>query len=147
MRGWGVTCGALLLVACAGRPVSLTRPPDIVPGTPATPRPAPPAPRLPSPPPAPEAPESPPPVVAERPPYLVLVPGSEVYYAPEQPVDLFFYNGLWFTRHRGRWFFSPDYSGPWTYLSPRGVPPALEHLPAEYRGAPPGPKAGPAGSG
>ncbi len=147
MRGWGVTCGALLLVACAGRPVPLTRPPDIVPGTPATPRPAPPAPRPPSPPPAPEAPESPPPVVAERPPYLVLVPGSEVYYAPEQPVDLFFYNGLWFTRHRGRWFFSPDYSGPWTYLSPRGVPPALEHLPAEYRGAPPGPKTGPAGSG
>lgn len=147
MRGWGVTCGALLLVACAGRPVPLTRPPDIMPGTPATPRPAPPAPRPPSPPPAPEAPESPPPVVAERPPYLVLVPGSEVYYAPEQPVDLFFYNGLWFTRHRGRWFFSPDYSGPWTYLSPRGVPPALEHLPAEHRGAPPGPKAGPAGSG
>lgn len=147
MRGWGVTCGALLLVACAGHPVPLTRPPDIVPGTPATPRPAPPAPRPPSPPPAPEAPESPPPVVAERPPYLVLVPGSEVYYAPEQPVDLFFYNGLWFTRHRGRWFFSPDYSGPWTYLSPRGVPPALEHLPEEYRGAPPGPKAGPAGSG
>jgi hypothetical protein len=151
MRGWGMTCGALLLVACAGRSVPLTRPPDVVTGAPATPRPVPPAPatpppapRPPAPAPVPEAPESPPPIVAERPPYLVLVPGSEVYYAPEQPVDLFFYNGLWFTRHRGRWFFSPDYSGPWTYLSPRGVPPALQDLPAEDRGAPPGPGGGPA---
>ncbi|HEU5394363.1 MAG TPA: hypothetical protein VFV36_06120 [Candidatus Methylomirabilis sp.] len=147
MRGWGVTCGALLLAACAGRSVPVTRPPDIVPGAPATPRPAPPAPRPPAPPPVPEAPESPPPVVAERPPYLVLIPGSEVFYAPEQPVDLFFYNGLWFTRHGGRWFYAADYTGPWTYLSPRGVPPALDRLPAEYRGAPAPPRGGSTGPG
>jgi len=158
MRGWNIACGALLLAACAARPAPLTRPPDIVPGAPATPRPvkqppatpfpAPPVPRAPSPPPAPEAPEPPPPVVAERPPYLVLIPDSEIYYAPEHPMDLFFYNGLWFTRHRGRWFFSADFTGPWIYLSPRGVPPALQHLPAGHRGAPPADPGGrPAGSG
>jgi len=150
MRGWGIACGALLLAACAGRPAPLTRPPDIVPGAaPAAPRPAPPAPRPPSPAPAPEAPESPPPLVADRPPYLVLIPGSEVYHAPGVPVDLFFYNGLWFTRHLGRWFFSQDYGGPWTYLSPRGVPPALQNLPAGSPGGAPGPRGdgGPGGSG
>ncbi|MBI3002899.1 MAG: hypothetical protein HYY54_04625 [candidate division NC10 bacterium] len=86
-------------------------------------------------------------MVAERPPYLVLIPGSEVYYAPELPLELFFYNGLWFTLHGGRWFYSADYTGPWTYLSPRGVPPALQRLPAEYRGTPSPPRGGTAGSG
>lgn len=149
MRALGVTCWALLLAACAAGGAPLTRRPDIVPGTfppPSPARPAPPAPRPPTT--APEAvPEPPPPVVAERPPYLVLIPGSEVYYAPEVPVELFFYNGLWFTLHGGRWFYSADYTGPWTYLSPRGVPPALQHLPAEYRGTPSPPRDGPAGSG
>lgn len=150
MRAVGMTCFALVLAACAaGAP--LTRGPDIVAGASRPPAPRPASPPLPEPAvpaPAPETvPEPPPPVVTERTPYLVLIPGSEVYYAPEQPVELFFYNGLWFALHAGRWFYSADYAGPWTYLSPRGVPPALQHLPAEYRGTPPAPRGGPAGSG
>ena len=151
MRGWVVACGALLLAACAGWPEMLTRPPEVAPTAPAAPRPPAPAPASPSaaprsPAPAPEAPEPPAPTTAGRPPYLVLIPDSEVYHAPEHPVGLFFYNGLWYTRNAGRWFFSPDYTGPWKYLAPRGVPPAIQHLPGGP-GAPPPPRRGPGGPG
>lgn len=169
MRIWAVACGALLLAACAGWLEVLTGPPEIAPATPATPRPpapvpgssapglrtpAPPpaprtpapAPRAPTPAPAPEAPEPPAPTKVERPPYLVLIPDSEVYYAPEHPGGLFFYNGLWYTRKAGRWFSSPGFSGPWKSLSPRGVPSPLQHLPASPE-APPPPRRGSAGPG
>jgi hypothetical protein len=160
MRGWAVACVALLLAACAGWPEMLTRPPEVAPTAPAAPRPPAPAPASPSaaprspapapaprsPAPAPEAPEPPAPTTGEHPPYLVLIPDSEVYYAPDHPVGLFLYNGLWYTRKAGRWFSSPGFSGPWKYLSPRGVPPPLQNLPASP-GAPPPPRRGPAGPG
>jgi hypothetical protein len=73
----------------------------------------------------------PPPVEFEGPPELVAIPGRYAYFAPDIDTDLFFYHGRWYRPHKGRWFRSEHYTGPWEHV--REVPPALIDLPRDYR--------------
>jgi hypothetical protein len=43
-------------------------------------------------------------VVVAQPPEMVLVPDSQIYYAPSVEAELFFYRGNWYTRHGRRWY-------------------------------------------
>ena len=44
-----------------------------------------------------------PPIVLAAPPQLVVVPGTSVYYAPDVPVNYFFYKGRYYTLANGVW--------------------------------------------
>lgn len=72
-------------------------------------------------------------VVVVEPPEMVLVPNSQIYYAPSVEADLFFYRGNWYTRNGHRWYRGRSYKGPWTVASPRTVPVAFGRLPGNYR--------------
>jgi len=80
----------------------------------------------------------PPPVVIQAPPPMAVIPGTYVYIAPNVGVDILFYHGHWYRPHEGRWFSSPSYNGPWTYVAPAGVPRPILELPPGYRRLPPG---------
>ena len=54
-----------------------------------------------------------PPLVIPGPPGLIVVPNAYVYYPPEVNENIFFYRGNWYRPHRGHWFSSPHYNGPW----------------------------------
>jgi hypothetical protein len=80
----------------------------------------------------------PPPFVFPAPPQLAYIPGTGTYYVVNSPVPMFFYNGRWWRVNRGLWFVSlGHFDGPWAYVKPRYVPPALAILPANYRTLPP----------
>src|SRR5512138_1669479 len=68
----------------------------------------------------------------EAPPAMVLVPDAPVYFAPGLSVDLFFYDGFWYTRDDGRWFRGPDYRGPWKSIGPRHVPRYIYRIRPDY---------------
>jgi len=70
------------------------------------------------------------------PPELVPIPGRYVYFVPDIDYDLFFYHSRWYRLHKGRWFRSENYAGPWEHV--REVPPALIDLPPDYRSIPRG---------
>jgi hypothetical protein len=69
----------------------------------------------------------------EADPEMVLVPEARVYFAPRVGVDLFFFDGFWFTRDRDRWYRGPDYRGPWREVPPRRVPPPVFRMRPDYR--------------
>jgi hypothetical protein len=79
---------------------------------------------------------APPQVEFEGPPELVPIPGRYVYFVPDIDFDLFFYHSRWYRPHKGRWFRSEHYTGPWEHV--REVSPALMDLPRDYRTIPPG---------
>src|SRR6266498_1759269 len=79
---------------------------------------------------------SPPPIEITEPPELLPIPGRYVYFVPDIDEDIFFYRGRWYRPHKGRWFRSESYNGPWEHI--RKVPPALIDLPSDYRDVPPG---------
>jgi WXXGXW repeat (2 copies) len=72
------------------------------------------------------------------PPQLVVVPGSSVYYAPDVPVNYFFYQGRYYTLANGAWFTAPVYNGPWAVIQIGQVPPPVLAVPVEYYKIPPG---------
>jgi hypothetical protein len=72
-------------------------------------------------------------VVVAQPPEMVLVPDSQIYYAPSVEAELFFYRGNWYTRHGRRWYRGRSYNGPWVVAAPRTVPGAFVRLPGNYR--------------
>ena len=72
------------------------------------------------------------------PPQLVVVPGTSVYYAPDVPVNYFFYKGRYYTVANGAWFTAPVYNGPWTVVQIGQVPPPILAVPMEYYHIPPG---------
>lgn len=76
----------------------------------------------------------PPAVVVAEPPEMVVIPQSMVYFAPGVSVELFFYEGYWWTPKEGRWFRSRAYNGPWAIVGPRYVPRAIVAVPPGYRG-------------
>jgi len=78
----------------------------------------------------------PPPIVVERPPELVIVPGSPVYYAPAVPYNFFYYDGAYYTFHDAHWFSARSAHGPWTYV--RRVPRPVVAVPVRYYRVPPG---------
>ncbi len=81
----------------------------------------------------------PPPVVVAGPPPMTVMPGPYyVYYAPEVPAGLFFYQGAWWRPHEGHWFRAYSYKGPWRYIDNDHTPTPILRLPADYRQVPPG---------
>ncbi len=72
------------------------------------------------------------------PPPVVVVPGTNVYVAPEANIDIVFYRGYWYRPYEGRWYRASDYNGPWAHLAPSRVPHVLVDLPPDYRNIPPG---------
>lgn len=83
-------------------------------------------------------PSPPPPVVIAAPPQLVVVPGTSVYYAPDAPINYFFYKGRYYTVANGVWSTAPAYNGPWIVIMAGKVPPAVLSVPVEYYKIPPG---------
>lgn len=55
-------------------------------------------------------------------PYLVVVPSTQVYYAPAMGWSLFFYQGYWYHPSEGRWYRSRHHNGPWRFVTPTRVP-------------------------
>ena len=66
----------------------------------------------------------PPTIVISGPPELVVVPGTDVYVAPDVEGDMVFYQGYWWRLFDGRWYRSRSYDGGWMYME-RGVPRAI----------------------
>lgn len=76
---------------------------------------------------------APQPVYVEEPPEMVVIPQSNVYFAPGVSVDLFFYDNRWWNRRGDRWYRASDYNGPWVAVGPRHVPTPVYRVPANYR--------------
>lgn len=76
-------------------------------------------------------------LVIPAPPALVVIPGTYVYYPPDVQVDIFFYHGYWYRPHRGGWYISTGYNGPWRTVGPGRVPRSLINVPPTYRRIPP----------
>ncbi|MEO8299873.1 MAG: hypothetical protein ABI574_18925 [Burkholderiales bacterium] len=70
-------------------------------------------------------------------PNLVRVPSYPVYYAPGLPVNLFFYDGLYWLFANDRWYTSPWYDGPWDGVGPFAVPLYVLRIPVRYYRVPP----------
>ena len=73
------------------------------------------------------------PVYVDQPPEMVVIPRSNVYFAPGVSVDLFFYDNRWWNRRGDRWYRASDYNGPWVSVGPRYVPAPVYRVPADYR--------------
>ena len=67
----------------------------------------------------------PPPIVFSAPPELVVVPGTNVYVAPDIEGDVLFHQGLWWRLYDGHWYRSRSYGGPWRYIVRERVPPVI----------------------
>lgn len=80
----------------------------------------------------------PPAYVVQTAPPVYVIPGTYVYYAPDIPVHILFYHGSWYRPFEGRWYRSPSYNGPWSYLAPAHIPHAIVKLPPHYLTIPPG---------
>ena len=72
-------------------------------------------------------------VVVAEPPEMILVPDSQIYYAPTVEAELFFYRGNWYTRSGNRWYRGRSYKGPWVVAPRRSVPGVFGRLPGNYR--------------
>ncbi len=77
-------------------------------------------------------------LVITAPPAMVVIPGTYVYFPPDVDANIFFYHGYWYRPHRGRWYVSAEYNGPWGYITINRVPSVLFNLPHSYRHVPPG---------
>lgn len=75
----------------------------------------------------------PPPIVVAEPPELVLVPRSQVYFVPQPEIDVFFYNGDWWSPRGDRWYRARAYNGPWGVVNKRYVPAPVYRVPKDYR--------------
>ena len=65
-------------------------------------------------------------------PEMLPVPDSPVYYAPNLDSNYFFYDGLYWDYNGDRWFASPWYNGPWSYVDPIYVPTYVLWVPINY---------------
>ena len=74
-----------------------------------------------------------PPLIIPAPPGLVVIPGSNVYFAPDVDVDVFFYHGYWYRPHHGHWYRSSGYKGPWGPIVITKVPRAVIAVPPGFR--------------
>jgi hypothetical protein len=75
-----------------------------------------------------------PPVVVAEPPQMVLVPRSRVYFSPEPQIDIFFYDGFWWSPRGDRWYRAREHNGPWGVIERRHVPRDVIRVPRDYRG-------------
>ena len=83
-------------------------------------------------------PPPPPPIVIPTPPQLVVIPQTQVSYAPALPYNYFFYGGKYYVSHEGAWFAAPAHHGPWTFVAVERVPKPLLRVPVAYYKVPPG---------
>ncbi|QHE83587.1 hypothetical protein [Hydrogenophaga sp. BPS33] len=70
-------------------------------------------------------------------PQLQRVPGYPVYYAPDAPGNVFFYDGLYWVFWDDTWYYSSWYNGPWQIMAPLYVPVYLLRVPVRYYRHPP----------
>ena len=68
------------------------------------------------------------------PPSVVVIPGTYVYYVPDAPVEIFFYQGYWYRPYRNYWYRAAFYNGPWVTISPSRIPNTLVNVHPGYRG-------------
>ena len=76
---------------------------------------------------------APQPVYVEQPPDMVVIPRSNVYFAPGVSVDLFFYEDYWWNRRGDHWYRSTAYNGHWVPVGSRHVPAPVYRVPSDYR--------------
>lgn len=82
---------------------------------------------------------APPPIVVETEPRVVLIPETDVYYAPDvATADLYVVGGVWFYFHDDHWFRGRSYRGPWVFVEERRLPPGLRKIPPGFRRHAPG---------
>ncbi len=72
------------------------------------------------------------------PPPVAVIPGTNVYFAPDVEADILFYHNYWYRPYQGRWYRAVGYNGPWAFVPVRAVPGVVLHLPPGYRHMPPG---------
>lgn len=65
-------------------------------------------------------------------PSMQIIPGSPVYYATNSGVNLFFYDGVYWSFFNDGWYMSSWYSGPWYPVDPFNVPLYLLNVPVRY---------------
>jgi hypothetical protein len=87
----------------------------------------------------------PPPIVIPAPPQLLLIPQTQVSYAPALPYNYFFYGGKYYVSHESAWFAAPAHHGPWTFVAAERVPKPLLRVPVAYYKVPPGHRKGDGG--
>jgi hypothetical protein len=75
----------------------------------------------------------PPPIVVPEPPEVVLIPGSPVLFVPIPDIDIFFYEGYWWSPRGSQWYRSRAYNGPWGIVNKRYVPSHVFRVPKDYR--------------
>lgn len=75
----------------------------------------------------------PPPIVVASPPGLIRVPNSEIFFVPDPKIDVFFYDGFWWSPRGSQWYRSTVYKGPWKIINKRYVPATVYHIPKNYR--------------
>src|SRR5262245_517023 len=80
----------------------------------------------------------PPKIVLPAPPPVVIVPNTQVSYAPSVDFNLFVYGGRYYTVHDGSWFYATRHSGPWVFIPTERVPRPVIGVPATYYKVPPG---------
>lgn len=79
-----------------------------------------------------------PPLIIPKPPEVVVVPNTYVYFPPAVDVDIFFFQGYWYRPHEGRWYRTTNYKGSWSYIENHRVPASVLNLPPRFRDVPPG---------
>ncbi|HZW37471.1 MAG TPA: hypothetical protein VFF01_11050, partial [Candidatus Deferrimicrobiaceae bacterium] len=70
-----------------------------------------------------------PPVIVSPPSEVALIPGSAIYFVPGVSVDLFFYDGYWWSPRGSRWYRAYEPNGPWVVVEHRYVPAPLFRVP------------------
>lgn len=79
----------------------------------------------------------PPPVLVAQP-VLVPVQASPVMYAPSSGVDIFFYDGRYYTVRDDHWFYTSKRNAPWVAITIGRVPQPVLAIPVTYYRVPPG---------
>jgi hypothetical protein len=69
---------------------------------------------------------APPPIVLHQAPRTVYLAEPAVYAVVDTPYDLYLVGGRYYYSYRDNWFWSPRYSGPWTPVVYRSLPPGLQ---------------------
>ena len=80
----------------------------------------------------------PPPIIFPRPPRVVVVPQTPVYYVPDTSYNVFLYDHRYYSFHEGAWFLASSHGGPWVFVPAERVPPPLLRVPVRYYKVPPG---------
>ena len=76
---------------------------------------------------------SPPQVYFARPPRMILIPDTEVYYVQGlDDYDMFQCDGMWYVDNGGYWFRAPSYRGPFVSVSFESVPRQILYIPSAY---------------